>query len=93
MYWFEDKEPQIIIPQCLRKKIIENLHAANQGATALLSKARQVVYWQLMDEDITNHVNHCQECCFNAPSQSNETLFTKRNLIINYISQNIHSRM
>ena len=44
VYWFEDKEPQIIIPQCLRKKIIENLHAANQGATAVLSKARQVVY-------------------------------------------------
>ena len=93
MYWFEDKEPQIIIPQCLRKKIIENLHAANQGATAMLSKAHQVVYWPLMDEDITNHVNHCQKCCFNAPSQSNETLLTKRNLIIYYISQNIHSRM
>ena len=68
VYCFENKEPRIVIPQCLRKKIIENLHAANQGATAMLSRARQAVYWPGMDKDITNHVNHCQECCFYAPS-------------------------
>ena len=68
MYCLEDKEPRIVILQCLRKKIIENLHAANQGATAMLSRDRQAVYWPGMVRDITNHVNHCQECRFNAPS-------------------------
>ena len=62
VYCFEDKESQIVIAHYLRKKIIENLHAANQGATAMLSRACQAVYWPLMDEEITNHVNHCQEC-------------------------------
>ena len=76
MYCFEDKEPRIVIPQIIRKKIIENLHAANQGATSMLSRARQAVYWPGMDKDIINHVNHCQECRFNAPSQSNEPLIT-----------------
>ena len=89
MYCFEDKESQIVIPHCLRKKIIENLHAANQGATAMLSRACQAVYWPLMDKDITNHVNHCQECCFNAPSQSSKPLITAP--ISKYPFQNVAS--
>ena len=63
MYCFEDKEPQIVITQQLRKKITENLHAANEGATAMLPKAFLAVYWSGMEKDITNHVNHCEECC------------------------------
>ena len=45
MYCFEDKEPGIVILQNLRKSIIENLHGANQGATAMLSNAQQGDYW------------------------------------------------
>ena len=89
VYCFEDKESQIVIAHCLRKKIIENLHAANQGATAMLSRACQAVYWPLMDEDITNHVNHCQECWFNAPSHSSKHLITAP--IPKYPFQNVAS--
>ena len=73
MYCFEDKEPGIVILQNLRKSIIENLHGANQGATAMLSNAQQGDYWFGMDKIITNHVNHCQ-CRFNTPPESKEPL-------------------
>ena len=76
MYCFEDKEPKIVIPQNLTKRIIENLHPAHQGATAMLYRARQVVFWPVMDEEITNHVYHSQKCRFNAISQSKEPLKT-----------------
>ena len=58
IYCFENKAPRIVIPQNFRKRIIENLHAAKQGATAMLSRARQAGCWPGMDKDITNHVNH-----------------------------------
>ena len=38
MYCFEDKEPQIDMPQCLWKKIIENLHATNQYIISILAR-------------------------------------------------------
>ena len=52
MYIFEDGKPRILIPRALRSKIIDNLHAANQGSTSMSSRARQSVYWPGMDRDI-----------------------------------------
>ncbi len=37
MYTFEDRIPRLVIPKPLRKQIIENFHAANQGATSILT--------------------------------------------------------
>ena len=74
MYNTDGRKPRSVIPRTLRKQVVRNFHSANQGATSMLSRARQMVYWPGMDRDITNHVMQCQECRENAPSQQKEPL-------------------
>ena len=74
MYMFEDGKPRILIPRTLRTKIIDNLHAANQGSTGMAARARQSVYWPGMDRDIQQHVAECSDCRGVAPSPPSEPL-------------------
>ncbi len=74
MYNLDGRTPRTIIPRSLRSQVVENFHSANQGATAMLSRARQSVYWPNIDKHITNHVMQCSDCRENAPSQQDEPL-------------------
>ena len=73
-YSFEDGIPRLVIPVSLRQQVISNLHAANQGASTMLSRARSSVYWPGMDRNITDHSKACTQCRENAPSQPEEPL-------------------
>ena len=55
MYAYEGHDFRIVIPKNLLRQMIRNLHAANQGATSMLSRARQVMYWPGMDRDVNIH--------------------------------------
>ena len=72
MYAFESNELRVVIPKNLRHQMIINLHAANQGATSMLGRARQVMYWPGMDRDVKIHCEKCLDCRENAPSQMRE---------------------
>ena len=74
MYGFEGNPLRILVPKTLKKKIIENLHSANQGSTSMLSRARQWVYWPGMDQDIQEHCENCMDCRSRAPSLPKEPL-------------------
>ena len=54
--------------------MIINIHAAHQGATSILSRARQLMYWPGMDRDIRLHSETCEECQVVAPSHVKEPL-------------------
>ena len=45
-YAFEAGVPRLVIPKSLRQQVIINLHAANQGATAMTSRARSMCFGQ-----------------------------------------------
>ena len=62
MYSHEGSNLRIVIPKQIRHQIILNLHAANQGSTSMLARARQVLYWPGMDRDINNHMESCLGC-------------------------------
>ena len=76
MYSFEGNCQRIVIPKELRHQIVTNLHAANQGTTSMLARARQTVYWPGMDRDINNHVSSCHQCRTHAPSLPQEPLIS-----------------
>ena len=76
MYNYEGKHPRLVIPKSLRGQVILNLHAANQGATSILARARHDVYWPGLDRDINIHVSTCASCREIAPSQQKEPLIT-----------------
>ena len=74
MYAYEGNEMRTLIPKKLRQLMIRNLHAAHQGATSILSRARQVMYWPGMDREVNIHSETCSDCREAAPSKVKEPL-------------------
>ena len=56
----------------MRHAILKQLHASHQGETRTLRRARQIVCWPNMTNDIRNTVRSCQECAMLLPSQPQE---------------------
>ena len=74
MYSVDGKELRLVIPRDLRQQIVRNLHAAHQGASSMLARARQAIYWPGLDHDVQDHTRHCEQCRRHAPSQQREPL-------------------
>lgn len=58
-----------VIPKSLRSEVLQSLHSAHQGETAMANRARQTAYWPGIDGDIKLTRDSCYHCCRNAPSQ------------------------
>ena len=52
---------RMIIPKSTRKEILQQLHASHQGQERTLRRARQIVYWPNISNDIRNTVRTCAE--------------------------------
>ena len=74
MYKYGSNPARIVIPQSLRRNVIDNLHVANQGAESIQSRARHSVYWPKIDDTILEHCQRCEFCKRNAPSQHKEPM-------------------
>ena len=57
-----------LIPTCLRQEVLEHLHAAHQGTTKMLGRARESVFWPGLTADVTAHRASCESCIKQAPS-------------------------
>jgi hypothetical protein len=68
------KGERIIIPFSMRQKILDQLHLAHQGIEKTKLRARDAVYWQNIDKDITHMINTCPIRQEHKPSQQKETL-------------------
>ena len=75
----------------LRQLMIRNLHAAHQGATSILSRARQVMYWPGMDREVNIHSETCSDCREAAPSKVKEPLIPAE--IPEYPFQNVVAKV
>ena len=67
-------DSRIVVPRSLRKQIMSNLHAANQGMSGMKARANQTVYWPGMDAQMKNFKDTCADCLENSPSQQAEPL-------------------
>jgi hypothetical protein len=61
---------RVIIPQSLRRQVLQHLHAAHQGASTMERRARAMMYWPGMSSDIRQTRDTCADCNRNAPSQA-----------------------
>ena len=43
---------RIVIPQSLRKEVLESLYTAHQGVSAMNERTRRLVYWPGITSDI-----------------------------------------
>ena len=63
-------QDRVFIPSNLRKRVLQDLHYAHQGISAMEQRARAIVYWPGMTADIQSTRESCSECNRNAPSQA-----------------------
>ena len=61
---------RVVIPKTLQAIALQILHSAHQGVTAMGSRARSVMFWPGITNDIAQVRNECQVCNRNAPSQA-----------------------
>ena len=65
---------RLLIPRSLRRQTLIRLHASHQGVNRTKHRARQVVYWPPLDQDIANLVGSCGSCRVHLSSQQKEPL-------------------
>ena len=53
---------KMLIPQNLRKTILNGLHAGHQGVSSMKAAARQRFFWPGLDSDITQVRAQCRSC-------------------------------
>ena len=63
-------EDRVVIPPSLRPGILQTLHSAHQGISAMGARARSIIFWPGMTEDINKIRRNCISCNRNAPSQA-----------------------
>lgn len=63
-------QDRILVPATLRSRILQHLHAAHQGVSAMEQRARSIVFWPGMTSDIRAIRDTCMKCIKNAPSQA-----------------------
>ena len=63
---------RVVVPRSLRDKVHRILHSAHQGVSSIESRARYIVFWPGMTNDIRAVREHCSACNRNrsAPSQA-----------------------
>ena len=60
----------IVVPTSLHRKVLQHLHAAHQGTSAMEQCARAIVFWPGMSKDICETWEGCCDCNRNAPSHA-----------------------
>ena len=68
------KNTRIVIPESMRKEIIELIHAGHQGIRKSRERANSSVWWPKMSEEITQRVRNCRICEEKKPTQNSEPL-------------------
>jgi transposase InsO family protein len=65
---------RLVVPAALRSQVLRQLHASHLGKELTKQRARQIVYWPRIDNDVDNIVRNCTACQRELPSQPQETL-------------------
>ena len=68
------KGQRCVIPKTLRQKVKEKIHRAHIGIQGCLRRAREVVYWPSMNQEITDYIEHCDTCNMYASHPQREPL-------------------
>ena len=55
---------QLVVPNSLKKEILEKLHGAHQGTRGMELRASRCFFWPGMTNDIKNIRNNCLSCEF-----------------------------
>ena len=65
---------RIVVPSSMRRQILRELHNSHQGIERTKARARQTVFWPLLNNDVENVVRGCRECQRELPSLPKEPM-------------------
>ena len=68
------KGTRLVIPTGLHKHVLADLHASRRGIEGTKARARLIVYWPGIDNDITNICKSCSKYKFDLPSNVKEPI-------------------
>ena len=68
---------RLLIPHSLGRETLARLHVSHQGVNRTKRRARQVVFWPGLDQDISNFIGSCKSCQRHLPSQQKELLVSE----------------
>ncbi|XP_062614248.1 uncharacterized protein LOC134275989 [Saccostrea cucullata] len=70
------RSSRVVIPKALRPEMLRRTHFSHLGIEACLRKARDSLYWPLMNEEIKDFVSKCSTCSTFQRKQQKEPLMT-----------------
>lgn len=70
------KGPRVIIPKSMRPEMLVRIHSSHLGPQSCLRKARDVLYWPNMSNEIKDMIGQCSACNEYQQSQCKEPLMT-----------------
>ncbi|TRY77371.1 hypothetical protein TCAL_13405, partial [Tigriopus californicus] len=52
---------RLVIPRCMRKMVLQDLHSSHQGQERTKRRARQVVFWPNLNNDVNTTLQHREQ--------------------------------
>ena len=72
------KGEKIVIPHTLRKEMLEKIHSSHLGMVKCKQRARDVLFWPQMGNDIEQVVSKCRICLKCQPSNQRESMISEK---------------
>lgn len=71
------KNANVVVPLALRKEMLELIHYNHLGIEKCKSRARNVLYWPYMNNEIENMIRQCATCLKFQKTHQNENLILR----------------
>jgi len=64
----------LVVPTALRKEMLKQIHRSHIGIKGCLRRAREVLYWPLMNAEVKDFISKCTICQSHKPDQCHEDM-------------------
>lgn len=65
---------RLVVPTSLRKEMLKQIHRSHIGIEGCLRRAREVLYWPLMNAEVKDFISKCSVCQSHKPVQCREDM-------------------
>ncbi|KAL9978343.1 hypothetical protein ACROYT_G015844 [Oculina patagonica] len=65
---------RLVVPTSLRKEMLKQIHRSHIGIEGCLRRAREVLYWPLMNAEVKDFISKCSICQSHKPDQCREDM-------------------
>ncbi|XP_038077199.1 uncharacterized protein K02A2.6-like [Patiria miniata] len=67
---------RVVIPTNMRRDLIVRAHASHLGTQSTINKAREIMFWPHMSQELTEAIQKCPSCQEAQPANCKEPLMT-----------------